>query len=255
MEQTGYQIVHAINGRIRIRISWLGADSESASKLQRLVESLSFVTSVRINPLANSIVVSYRPRNITIDEAQDRFVDAIQQVKPTPLMVPPPPPEPPSPEPPTAPSTPNAASNASVWVDIPSPWDDPIASSTPSNAQLSNLIGGSIAIVGDSPKPSEPDLIEESIAIGDPPNPSQLDETRTDPNEPDASGGSEQLILSPHTTALLAQRLGVTSQAITRRRSSPDFATWSQAQDPQEIAWHYDAESRSFHTIKTHSLS
>lgn len=233
MEQTGYQIVHAIVGRIRIRISWLETDSEAASKLQRLVESLSFVTSARINPLASSIVISYKPRNMPIDEAQERFVDAIQEIKLTPLIVPPPPPEPPRE---TAPPTPDA-SDASVWVDIPSPWDDPIEKTSPIDHPPEQNGGG------------------KSIPIEDPPA-AELVEVHADPDEPDVSNPPQQSIdLSPHTTALLAQRLGVTSQAITRRRSKPDFATWSQAQDPEHFAWHYDADSRSFHAIAADLLS
>lgn len=212
MEQTGYQIVHAIVGRIRIRISWLETDSEAAAKLQRLIESINFVTSARINPLAASIVVVYKPKGLTLDEAQERFVEAIQQIKPTPLIVPPPPPEPIKAEPPaqTA-TTPPQPDNAAVASEIPSPWDE-------------NDVKDSIAI--EHSEPVEP----PAAAIA-----------------PDTSNPAE--VELPHSTTALAQRLGVTVQAITRRRSKPDFATWTQAQDPDRIAWHYDADSRSFHSI------
>jgi cation transport ATPase len=55
-----YQVVHNIAGRLRVRISRLQWDSEFASKLTWLVESLAGVTSVRINPAASSLVITYR---------------------------------------------------------------------------------------------------------------------------------------------------------------------------------------------------
>lgn len=54
-----YQVVHNIAGRLRIRISRLKWDSEFADKLTWLVESLAGVTSVRINPAASSLVITY----------------------------------------------------------------------------------------------------------------------------------------------------------------------------------------------------
>ncbi|MCY7286461.1 MAG: hypothetical protein LH679_24205 [Cyanobacteria bacterium CAN_BIN43] len=54
-----YQIVHSIAGRFRFRIPQLTWDVKFASQLSELVDSLEFVTSVRINPNAASLVVNY----------------------------------------------------------------------------------------------------------------------------------------------------------------------------------------------------
>ena len=45
----------------------------------------------------------------------------------------------------------------------------------------------------------------------------------------------------------LAKRLGVTSQSLSRRRSKPTFARWSQMQDPEGLVWEYHAASRLFY--------
>ncbi len=55
-----YQIVHSITGRFRFRVPKLARDGEFAAQLSGLVESLEFVTAVRINPVAASLVVNYQ---------------------------------------------------------------------------------------------------------------------------------------------------------------------------------------------------
>jgi len=54
-----YQVVHAVAGRFRVRIPQLASESEYVSKLSWLIKSLNFVTSVRINPAASSVIVNY----------------------------------------------------------------------------------------------------------------------------------------------------------------------------------------------------
>ncbi len=58
------QIVHAIAGRIRLKIPRLRKDRSYGEKLQRLVKSLSPVTDVRVNPASASMIVYYNPRSI-----------------------------------------------------------------------------------------------------------------------------------------------------------------------------------------------
>lgn len=81
MEQVGYQIVHSIAGRIRIRVPWLETDLQSASIYQRLVEKLSGVKTVRINPLAQSIVVEYSAEAVSISRMEELLISTMQQVK------------------------------------------------------------------------------------------------------------------------------------------------------------------------------
>ncbi len=89
-----YQIVHAVEGRIRIRIPLLAEGVEYASKLQKQIESLNFVTNVRINPLAESIIVIYRYKSVSCALMQTHLQEAIAQI-----ASPQPPSTPPAPEP------------------------------------------------------------------------------------------------------------------------------------------------------------
>ena len=47
----------------------------------------------------------------------------------------------------------------------------------------------------------------------------------------------------------LAERLNTATQTITAKRSKPEFSEWSQARDPEGIAWYYEPGSKSFYTI------
>jgi cation transport ATPase len=89
-----YQVVHRIVGRVRIRILRLQWDSEFANKLTWLVESLAGVSSVRINPAAGSLVITYHPNgissadilvdiNICIHKAFTPEVDVLVDLKPS----------------------------------------------------------------------------------------------------------------------------------------------------------------------------
>lgn len=50
----------------------------------------------------------------------------------------------------------------------------------------------------------------------------------------------------PMTQAQLAKRLGVVPDTIRRRKTLPDWPTWSQAKDPAGIAWVYRPEQQRF---------
>jgi cation transport ATPase len=77
LDVMSYQVVHSTFGRYRIRIPQLAHDSDFASKLRALVESLAFVTEVRINAQASSLIVSYED-NFCSTTALDKFVSCIQ---------------------------------------------------------------------------------------------------------------------------------------------------------------------------------
>jgi len=74
-----YQVVHTSTGRCRIRIPQVASDSEYASKLYWLVKSLDFVTSVRINPAASSLIVIYDTGRVLSATAQEDIFTCIQQ--------------------------------------------------------------------------------------------------------------------------------------------------------------------------------
>lgn len=274
LEEKGYQIVHAIAGRIRLRISWLETDADSVGKFQRLLESLNCVTGVRINPSAQSVVITYRASAISSQEAVERFVDAMQQVKPTSVAT-------------TTQSSPSQPSpeevvqmaqtvaqtitqtvaqaitqtvaqvaqvaqsmQSAVQTDSPAaPAPEREQSATPP-PHSSEKVSESTPISAESEFPSPwdtsddpapPTPLQKSTPIAPAVPPIPPDEPTQSPNPP------VQPELWLHSTASLAKRLNVTSQAITRHRGQPDFATWTQKQDPEGVAWSYDAPSQSFY--------
>lgn len=236
MKENEYQVVQAIAGRTRIRIPWLKTNEEATGKLQRLIESLHYVTSVRVNPLAQSLIVLYRASAVSPAELEAQVADAIHQANPvsplsaspvpapaiaSPLPVAPPTPVEVEPAAQSSPTQPAVNSPAAV---IPSPWDEP---SEPE--PVAETHAESQPAVSESASQPEPEGAKPAPTI-----------SRADVIEP------EKATLQMHSTTSLAKRLNTTSQAITHRRNRPDFPTWTQSQDPERIAWKYDAASQSF---------
>jgi len=80
-ETISYQVIHSCKGRFRIRISRLAYDSKYANKLKYLVDSLKFVTSVRLNPAASSMVVQYNDKvnRLELAALQEQVFTAIKE--------------------------------------------------------------------------------------------------------------------------------------------------------------------------------
>ncbi len=78
-----YEVVHSTTGRLRIRVPRLSWDSEFTQKLNGLVEALAFVTMVRINPAARSLVVTYEPTRVLAMTIQEQIALCIDKAKPT----------------------------------------------------------------------------------------------------------------------------------------------------------------------------
>jgi Heavy metal associated domain 2 len=57
--KTSCEIVHTTIGRVRIRLPRVASDRDYASKLQQALASIPSVTEVRINPLAESVIVAH----------------------------------------------------------------------------------------------------------------------------------------------------------------------------------------------------
>ena len=74
-----YQVVHTTAGRCRIRVPQVASDSVYAVKLKWLVESLDFVSSVRINPATSSLIVSFDTSVVSTTAAQAEIFTCIQQ--------------------------------------------------------------------------------------------------------------------------------------------------------------------------------
>ena len=75
------QVIHSTEGRLRIRVPFIADNSEYADKLNWLVESLNFVTSVRINPAARSLIVTYETNFVSEVVAEAELLDCIRRVE------------------------------------------------------------------------------------------------------------------------------------------------------------------------------
>jgi cation transport ATPase len=78
-----YQFIHSIPGRFRILIPQLATDPDYARKLQGFLESISFVTEVRVNMWAQSLVVSYKTNTLSTEAVQKQLVTAIKKADPS----------------------------------------------------------------------------------------------------------------------------------------------------------------------------
>jgi copper chaperone CopZ len=76
--QSGYEIVHQIRGRIRIRLPQLGRDSVGANQLATRLRAIAGITDVRVNPLSKSVTVLYEENT----EAA-RLIQALPPTAPT----------------------------------------------------------------------------------------------------------------------------------------------------------------------------
>jgi heavy metal translocating P-type ATPase len=81
VETIYYKVVHWIPGRFRIQIPLLAEDEEYATQLQYVLDDLDFVTEVKINQAARSLIVSYDSEStaIAIAAVEDKLFSAIQR--------------------------------------------------------------------------------------------------------------------------------------------------------------------------------
>ncbi len=77
-----YQVVHSITGRCRLRIPRITWDLEYASRIQWLIESLDFVSEVRINTAASSVIVNY-DEQVSSAVTQEKLATCMQQASRT----------------------------------------------------------------------------------------------------------------------------------------------------------------------------
>ena len=79
LPQLTYRVVHAIHGRLRLRIPNLRSDSDYCYRLKALVESVESVNKVRLNPDAQSIIIYYDPKTLTGITLLSRLSPIIEQ--------------------------------------------------------------------------------------------------------------------------------------------------------------------------------
>ncbi|MFN6537373.1 MAG: heavy metal translocating P-type ATPase [Nostoc sp. EkiNYC01] len=71
--QVSYSVVHAIRGRIRLRVPRLRYDADYAQRLIALLEADPLVTNVRIKPAAAALVVNYKSSSIADAKVRSRL--------------------------------------------------------------------------------------------------------------------------------------------------------------------------------------
>ncbi|MGG6269458.1 HMA2 domain-containing protein [Leptolyngbya sp. AN03gr2] len=237
MESVGYQIIHSIAGRIRLRVPWLETDSQSASTYKQLVEAIDSVKTVRINALAQSIVVEYNPKHVPLAKMEDLLIAVMQQVKLTPPAAAPTVEQEPEPE--------NRSDSSEIPV-----REIPITETPPIEEPIEPILEvPSVEVPAKSSSTSKRSNIPEIPSPWD-------DEPSLEPNlektmtHTIVESSTAELVCS---TSTLAKRLKVTSQAITRRRMKSNFGQWTQAQDPEGIAWNYHEDDRLFRPVNSES--
>jgi Asp-tRNA(Asn)/Glu-tRNA(Gln) amidotransferase C subunit len=82
-EKIDYQVVHAIAGRIRMRVPHLRTDPDYGDRLQQLIKSLDAVTDVRVNSANASVVVQYNSADIENKVMQRELATCIQKAEQT----------------------------------------------------------------------------------------------------------------------------------------------------------------------------
>ncbi len=76
-----YEVVHSIAGRLRIRILQLAWDVEFADQLTALVESMTYVTNVRLNQAARSLVICYEATRIESILLEEQLAGCIRKAR------------------------------------------------------------------------------------------------------------------------------------------------------------------------------
>ncbi|MBW4676293.1 MAG: cadmium-translocating P-type ATPase [Desmonostoc geniculatum HA4340-LM1] len=71
--QVSYSVVHAIRGRMRLRVPRLRYDADYAQRLIALLEADPLVTNVRIKPAAAALVVNYKSSSIADAKVRSRL--------------------------------------------------------------------------------------------------------------------------------------------------------------------------------------
>ncbi|MBW4509164.1 MAG: hypothetical protein KME64_21975 [Scytonematopsis contorta HA4267-MV1] len=248
-----YQIIHAIEGRIRIRIPLLSKNEEYQGKFESQIKSLSFVTDVRINPLAESVIVTYKFKAISLLEMQKNLCQAIEKVLPAePLSKPSPVREIES----FSEKTPEVSEE--LAKELPVTETEIVEEKSPATSSIESVQEAFVYT------PLEVNLEEDPWEDKETNVPK--DEIKNEPKEEVSKPFEITVDKDAHsltsiqtfdntrlTTSALAKRLHVNVQTLTRYRSKKDFNKWSQAKDPEGVAWNYKKVSKTFYPIEPFS--
>lgn len=73
------EILHAIPGRIRLRIPKLAQESTYGEKLTYVIESLPWVSQIRINPLVSCVIINYQSHPYSDPQKQATLLERVQE--------------------------------------------------------------------------------------------------------------------------------------------------------------------------------
>ncbi len=74
-----YKVVHQIAGRWRVKIEGLNYDTDYADNLVRILEDTSFISQVRLNPNAESIIIEYNPEQVTSERLKKYLAISMEE--------------------------------------------------------------------------------------------------------------------------------------------------------------------------------
>lgn len=77
--ESGFEIVHAVAGRIRFHIPRIVEDEIYRRRLKRAIEALPEVTGIKVNKTVASFAVTYDPRAVSLPQMQRQLVNQIKQ--------------------------------------------------------------------------------------------------------------------------------------------------------------------------------
>jgi hypothetical protein len=218
------RVIHAISGRLRLRLPHLRNDPIYASQIEKLVKELDFVTSVRVNPLASSLVITH-PKTLVNSEVESKLVAAIARLD--------------------------------AKTDL-SSLPDTEYTSEKSTLQTEEIDHETVALTTNESReeliPQSEDLCSDegtvTIPVESTPSPEESVEKaeRIESPKPTANLVFPSLNLSQQA---LARRLGISFRALNILRSKPNFTQWSRTKDPEQIGWVYVKPLKKFYAVSS----
>ncbi|OKH20803.1 hypothetical protein NIES593_17485 [Hydrococcus rivularis NIES-593] len=247
------QVINAFAGRLRLRIPRLRNDPTYASKIENKVKELNFITSVRVNPIASSLVVTYAKTSIAASEAKSRLLAAIAcldrpQNEPSTLL--------------EAKSVPENSVLQKLDLQQQELHSEEIALETASESPSQFDLHEIDSLNHSEQIESLPDEITSSMAAEPTPEPAEVSVAASEEESVSIVSSvksEENDSIKPNFTPAckgigishreLARRLGISSRAIAIWRSKPNFTQWSMTKDPEQIGWVYIKPLNKFYAV------
>lgn len=74
-----YQLLHALEGRWRVKIERLGYDPDYGNSLVSVLKDSSFIVQARCNPAANSLIIEYNPEATTPERLREYLLISMEE--------------------------------------------------------------------------------------------------------------------------------------------------------------------------------